>query len=184
MNIQEYIIRIKQVMNINEDKDLIDNLDLYEIARWGLEDEYKHSSCWDDNENLKDAINCAVKSFKYFLSKPYPIELGNIPDIPIIYRLVRLKDVNNLNRIRLGKSWFSNPNQINNPEFFDMLDYLKPFKTEEGIVYMIKGQTSKDNIDMKRTLWERDTQWWENEILLIDDSNVKILSVKPLSKLD
>ena len=104
--------------------------------------------------------------------------------MPIIYRLIRLKDVNDLNRIRLGKSWFSNPNQINNPEFFDMLEYLKPFKTEEGVVYMIKGQTSKDNIDMKRTLWERDTQWWENEILLIDDSNVKILSVKPLSKLD
>jgi len=65
-----------------------------------------------------------------------------------------------------------------------MLNYLKPFKTEDGIVYMIKGQTSKGNIDMKRTLWQRDTQWWENEIVLIDDSDVEILSVKSLSKIN
>jgi hypothetical protein len=49
---------------------------------------------------------------------------------------------------------------------------------------MIKGRIRKDNIDMKRTLWERDTQWLENEIVLVDDSDVEILSVKPLSKLD
>jgi hypothetical protein len=92
--------------------------------------------------------------------------------------------VNDLNRKILGKSWFSNPDQINKQGFFDMLDYLKPFKTEEGVVYMIKGRIRKDNIDMKRTLWERDTQWLENEIVLVDDSDVEILSVKPLSKLD
>jgi hypothetical protein len=171
-NIREYLI---------EDKD---SIDLYEIARWGLEGEYEHSSCWDDTEDLEEAITCAVESFKYFLSKPYPIDLGDIPDNPIIYRLVRLKDMNDLNRKRLGNSWFSNPNQINTPGFFDMLDYLKPFKTEEGVVYMIKGKTSKGNIDMKRTLWERDSQWLENEIVLVDDSDVEILLVKPLSKLD
>jgi len=91
-NIREYLIEGK------------DSIDLYEIARWGLEGEYEHSSCWDD--------------------------------------------------------------------------------TDEGVVYMIKGKTSKDNIDMKRTLWERDIQWLENEIVLVDDSDVEILSVKPLSKFD
>ena len=170
--IKEYLIEVKY------------SIDLCKIARWGLEGEYEHSSCWDDTEDLEEAINCAVESFKHFLSKPYPFELGDIPDKPIIYRLVRIKDLNDLNRKRLGKSWFSNPDQINKPGFFDMLDYLKPFKTDEGVVYMIKGQTSKDNIDMKRTLWERDTQWLENEIVLVNDSDVEILSVKSLSKLD
>jgi hypothetical protein len=179
---------MKIIINENQLRNIINevtgNLDLYEIARWGLQGEYSHSGCWDDTEDLEEAINCAVESFEDFLSKPYPVELGDIPDKPIIYRLVRLKDPNNLNRIRLGKSWFSNPDQINIPEFFDMLNYLKPFKTEDGIVYMIKGQTSKVNIDMKRTLWQRDTQWWENEIVLIDDSDVEILSVKSLSKIN
>jgi hypothetical protein len=171
-NIKEYLIEGKE------------SLDLYDIARWGLEGEYEHSGCWDDVEDLEEAITCAVESFKHFLSKPYPVELGDIPGNPIIYRLVRLKDVNDLNRKILGKSWFSNPDQINKQGFFDMLDYLKPFKTEEGVVYMIKGRIRKDNIDMKRTLWERDTQWLENEIVLVDDLDVEILSVKPLSKLD
>jgi hypothetical protein len=44
-----------------------------------------------------------------------------------------------------------------------------------------------DNLDLYEIArWglERDTQWWENEIVLIDDSDVEILSVKALSKLD
>lgn len=146
----------------------------------GLETEYSSSACWDDSKNIEDAIKCAIDDFKLFLSKPYPIELGKIPANPIIYRLVRLKHINELNKKQPGKSWFSNPNQFKNPEFFEMLDHLKPFKTIEGIVHIIKGQTTKDNLDFKRTLWERSTQWWENEIVLIDDSKIKILSIEAL----
>jgi hypothetical protein len=168
---------------LNEQVNSLSDIDLYNIAKWGLEGEYSTSSCWDDTDNLEDAIKCAVEDFKLFLSKPYPIELGNIPNNPIIYRLVRLKNINDLNKNKLGISWFSNPKQIDNPEFFQMLDHLKPYKNKEGEVYIIKGQTTKDNIDMKRTLWERSTQWFENEIVIINDSNVKILSIKPLSKI-
>jgi len=164
---------------LNENQISLNDNDLYNIAKWGLEGEYSTSGCWDDN-NLDEAIKCAVDDFKLYLSKPYPIELGNIPNNPIIYRIVRLKNIDELRKDKLGKSWFSNPKQIDNPEFFQMLDYLKPFKNDNGIVYLIKGQISKNNIDMKRTLWERTTQWWENEIVLIDDSKVKILSVEPL----
>ena len=167
---------------LNESKVLLSDNDLYEIAKWGLEDEYSSSGCWDDTDNIEDAIKCAVGDFKLFLSKPYPIELGNIPNNPIIYRLVRLKNINDLRKNELGNSWFSNPNQIDKPEFFDMLDYLKPCKNKDGIVYIIKGQTNIDNIDMKRTLWERSTQWWENEIVVIDDSNIKIISIETLNK--
>ena len=155
--------------------------DLYDMAKWGLENEYSSSGCWDDSDNLEDAIKCAVDDFKLFLSKPYPIELGNIPRNPIIYRLVRLKTINDLRKNELGNSWFSNPNQIHEEGFFQMLDYLKPFKHKDGQVYIIKGQINIDNIDMKRTLWERSTQWWENEIVVIDDSNIKIISIEALS---
>lgn len=153
------------------------NLDLYDIAKRGLEGDYSFSSCWDDNATLEDAIQCVISDFESFLSTPYPIGLGNIPDNPIIYRLVRLKTIDDLKKDKLGLSWFSNPNQTDVPGFFDMLDYLKPKKTDEGTVYIIKGQISKDNIDMENTLWERSTQWIENEIVLLDDSNVNILEI-------
>ena len=170
------IKKFKQFLNENKTNDL----DLYDIAKWGLEGDYSFSGCWDDSDTLEDAIQCAVSDFESFLSKPYPIELGNIPNKPIIYRLVRLKNITDLNKNNLGNSWFSNPKQIEYPEFFQMLDYLKPFKNKDGNVYMIKGQTDKSNIDMKRTLWERSTQWWENEIVIIDDSKINILSIKEL----
>ena len=180
MNLQESIRRILREELNNITTSFSDN-DLYEIAKWGLENEYSSSGCWDDTDNIEVAIECAIEDFKHFLSKPYPIELGDIPSKPVIYRLVRLKNINDLRKDNLGYSWFSNPNQIENPEFFDMLEYLRPFKNEDGIVYLIKGQTSINNIDMKRTLWERSTQWWENEIVIIDDSKIKILSITPLS---
>ena len=157
--------------------------DLYDIAKWGLEGEYSSSGCWDDNDNIDDAAKCAVGDFKMYLNKSYPIELGNVPNAPIIYRIVRLKDVAQLNRSNLGKSWFSNPEQYKNSEFFDMLDYLKRHNTEEGETYLIKGQTSIDNIDVPRTLWERSTQWWENEIVVKDDSKIKLISHKKMSEL-
>jgi hypothetical protein len=34
---------------------------------------------------------------------------------------------------------------------------------------------------MKRTLWERSTQYCENEIVVIDDSKIKIISIEALS---
>ena len=155
------------------------NLDLYDIAKRGLEGDYSYSGCWDDNKgDIESAIECVISDFESFLSTPYPIGLGDIPDNPIIYRLVRLETINDLKRDKLGKSWFSNPNQTDVPGFFDMLDYLERRKTDEGTVYIIKAQISKDNIDMEETLWQRSTQWIENEIVLVDDSNVNILEIK------
>jgi hypothetical protein len=81
----------------------------------------------------------------------------------------------------LGKSWYSNPKQIEKPDFFQLLGHLKPFKNKAGQVYIIKAQTNINNIDMKRTLWERSTQWFENEIVVIDDSQIEIISIEELS---
>ena len=96
-------------------KESIDDDYLVKIAKWGLTGEYSHSGCMDNN-NIEEAINCAVSDFKIFLDIPYPKELGNIPEKPIIYRLVRLKNIDELNRDNLGYSWFSNKEQINNPK--------------------------------------------------------------------
>jgi len=89
-------IKTSFIEYINENKISLSDDDLYDIAKWGLENDYSFSGCWDDAENIEDAIQCAIDDFKLFLSKPYPVELGNIPNNPIIYRLVRLKNINDL----------------------------------------------------------------------------------------
>lgn len=173
MNLKQSIKRILKEEINNPNKP-----DLYEIAKWGLTGEYEYSGCWDDND-LDGAIECVVDDFEQFLNEPYPTGLGDIPKNPIIYRLIKLKDINELNKNNLGKSWFSNPNQLKNPEFFDMLEYLKPGPNNK--VFLIKGKTTINNIDLKRTLWERSTQWWENEIVIKDDTNIDILDIKELT---
>lgn len=159
---------------------------LREIAIWGLQGDYSTSGCWDDAEDdLEIAVSCAVEDFKHFISEPYPLGFGNISSKPIIYRFIRLKSVDDLNTDNLGVSWFSNPKQYDVPGFFDMLDYLKPWKNEKGEVFLIQGRTSIDNIDIPNSLWQRSTQWIENEIVLKDGSTskVEILGIKKASDL-
>lgn len=145
--------------------------DLYKISKWGLEGEYEYSGCMDAD----DPIQCGVEDFKHFLSIPYPIELGNIPNNPIIYRIIQLKDIKELNKINLGHSWFSNPKQYEKDCFFDMLEHIKPHRNSN--IFIMKGRTNVDNIDIPRTLWERSTQWCENEIVIKDDSKIELLDI-------
>lgn len=160
--------------------------ELRNIAKWGLTGDYHSSGCWEDNEeDIESAIECAVVDFKTFLKEPYPLELGNFPSNPVIYRFIRLKSLDDLNSDNLGYSWFSNPKQYDIPGFFDMLNYLKPWINEHGETYLIKAQTSINNVDVPNTLWQRSTQWIENEIVVKDDSSskIKILDVRKASEL-
>lgn len=180
MNLQENILRIKQMMGVIKEDSVFDytsfseltDQDLFDIAVWGLNKEYEYSSC--------ETPECAVEDFKSFLNKPYPEELGDVPDEVIIYRLVRLKNENDLNKKNLGYSWFSNPNQIDKWCFYDMLDHLRKNKTDDGEVYLLEGQTKQSNIDIPRTLWERSTQWCENEIVVKNDNQIKLIGYKKL----
>jgi len=153
---------------------------LKDIALWGLKNGYEDTGCYDDNDNEEDVVNCVVSDFKQFLSVNYPKELGNFPDKPIIYRLVRLKNKNNLNKKELGYSWFSNLKQIENSCFFQMLDYLKPLKNKDGQIFLLKGITNIKNVDIKNTLWQRSAQWCENEIVIKNPRNIKLLFAKEL----
>lgn len=157
--------------------------DLKEIAEWGLLGPYSESGCWDDDcdqlslDDLPIAVGRALEDFELFLNTPYPIELGNIPHKPIIYRLVRLDNETDLDMSDLGSSWFSNPEQYRKPEFYDMLDYLLPSsQSHPGKTYLLTGECVIDNIDVKHTLWERSIQWSENEIVIIDPSKITLLS--------
>ena len=58
-----------------------------------------------------------------------------------------------------------------------MLGHLK-----KDNVYRITGKTNISNIDIRRTLWERSTQWWENEIVIKNDKLIDILSVEKFNR--
>lgn len=172
--------------------------DLYDIAVWGIMGDFAETGCWDfedkskliswtsgdyrmnNSEIPKEVTDCVVNDFKNYLNNPYPKNLGNVPENPIMYRLVRLKNIESLNKANLGISWFANPTQYQESGFFEMLDYLKTRRTEQGDVYILKGQTHISNIDIPSTLWHRTTQWWENEMVVKDDTKIKLLEIKKL----
>lgn len=146
--------------------------DLEDIAQWGLNGEFDFSAC--------ESVECVVKSFKESLSVSYPEGLGNVSNELEIYRIIRLKDEKDLNISNLGKSWFSNSKQYNKPEFFDSLSYLKDKKTDKGEIYLLKGLTKISNVDIPRTLWQRSITFFENEIVIKNPSQVKLLKINKI----
>lgn len=183
MNLNEQTNRIKQMMNLIPESKMggihnytsfseLTDKDLYDIATWGLNGEYSDSAC--------ETPECAIDDFKQFLNIPFPEELGNVPEEVTIFRLIRLKNESELNKNNLGKSWFSIPNQYEKKNFYDNLDYLEIKSTDKGNIYLLTATTKQSNIDIPRTLWQRSTQWFENEIVIKNDSSLQLINIKQL----
>lgn len=154
---------------------LTDN-DLYNIAKWGLENDFSsNGALYDvDIKTFEDAIISVVNSFKFLLKDNFPDGFNNIPIKNItIYRFIVLNDIKDLNMNNLGYSWFSNPDRINNPYFKQQLLHLKT-----NNLFLLKAEIDEDNIDIPRSLFQRDMVWIENEIVLKNDSNKYIKNLK------
>jgi hypothetical protein len=150
--------------------------DLYDIAKWGLLNDFSSSGAWDDtDDDLEKAIQNIISGFKLLLKDKFPDGFNNIPKIVKIYRMVVLKSPEELNREHLGYSWFSNPNRITDPYFKQQLWHLK---TED--LFLITAEIPESKIDIPRSLFQRDMVWIENEIVLKDDTNIKILSLEKI----
>jgi hypothetical protein len=149
--------------------------DLYDIAKWGLENDFSTSGAWDEADNIDDAIKNVMNGFKLLLKDKFPDGFNGIPNNITLYRMVVLDSPNDLNKNNLGYSWFTNPNRIDNLDFKQQLSHLQGKNT-----YLITGQTLLSNIDIGRTLFQRDMVWIENEIVVKDDSKVKLLSLKKI----
>jgi hypothetical protein len=146
--------------------------DLYDIGKWGLENDFSTSGAWDGADNLEEAIKNIVDGFKLLLKDKFPDGFNEIPNIIKVYRFIILKSPEELNTEHLGYSWFSNPERITNPYFKQQMWHLK-----EPNLYLITAEITESKIDVPRSLFQRDMVWVENEIVLKDDTNIKILSL-------
>lgn len=162
--------------------------DLFEIAKWGLLNDFNSSGAWDCGEGkdgedeLNSAVLCVVDSFKHLLKDRFPEGFNGIPNKIIIYRLVGLESRTKLNKKHLGYSWFANIDRLNEPDFTQQLFHLsKPALKQEGKkLYLLTAEISENKIDIPRTLFQRDLVYLENEIVLKDDANINLLSIKEI----
>jgi hypothetical protein len=156
--------------------------DLKNIATWGLLYDFQSSGAWPDcaddkNENLFQAVDCILNDFHSLLNDKFPLGFNGIPtDIPI-YRFVRLYDETRLNKNRLGQSWFTNLKHPEKYDFFGMLDHLKPYKNDEGQVYLIFASVNIDGVDIARSLWQRSITYHENELVTKPDANINFIKM-------
>lgn len=173
------IIREQLTFNVNNYNDFksLSDSDLHNIAEWGLLNDFNLSGCWDDaNDNLEMAIQCAVEDFKNTLADPYPFGLKNFPTNPVLYRFVVLNNINELNKQKLGLSWFANSEQHEDQYFFDQLMHLK--HREGKKLYLISAKIPISKIDIPRTLWQRSASYIENEVVLKNDENIKVVKAE------
>lgn len=152
--------------------------DLYDIAKWGLLNDFNSSGAWDCAKDINDieaAIKCAVEGFENLLNDNFPDGFNGIPDVVTAYRMIKLDNPNNFNSKNVGYSWFTNPNRINDPYFKQQMWHLRTPN-----LYLITAKIPESNIDIPRSLFQRDMVWAENEIVLKNDSDVNIESLKKL----
>jgi hypothetical protein len=146
--------------------------DLYNIAKWGL---FDGGYILYDELNDEDAIEEIVNDFKLLLKDNYPDGFKNTPNILILYRIVKLNNLKELNTHNLGGSWFSNIERITDKNFIDQL-----FNNSKNL-YMITAKVPIQKVDIPRSLIQRITTYIENEVVLSDDTNIKIISIDKIS---
>lgn len=166
---------LQEFLNENTQYDSFSNLtekDLYDIAKWGLFD--GGYMLYDELGN-EDAIEEIVNDFKSLLNSNYPDGFKNIPNVLTLYRIVKLNNPKELNRENLGRSWFSNKERIRDKNFLDQL-----FNSSKNL-HIITAEVPLSKVDIPRSLIQRVTTYIENEIVLNDDTNIKIISLDEIS---
>ena len=165
----------KQFINENTQYNSFSKLtekDLYDIAKWGL---FKGGYILYDDLSDGDAVEELVNDFKLLLKSNYPDGFENTPNILTLYRIVKLKNPKELNTSNLGGSWFSNMERVKDKNFIDQL-----FNNSKNL-YLITAEVPLSKVDIPRSLIQRTMTYIENEVVLSDDSNIKIKSIDKIS---
>lgn len=166
---------IQEFLNENIQYNSFSNLtekNLYDIAKWSLFD--GGYILYDELSN-EDAIEEIINDFKLLLNSNYPDGFKNTPSVLTLYRIVKLNNPKELNRENLGGSWFSNKERIEDKNFIDQL-----FNRSINL-YIITAEVPLSKVDIPRSLIQRVTSYIENEIVLNDDTNIKIISLDKIS---
>ena len=160
----------KNISEYNSFSQLTDK-DLYDIANWAL---FKEGYMLYDELTDDEAIDEIVNDFNLLLKSNYPEGFKNVPNVLTLYRIVKLKSSDELNKSKLGMSWFSDKERIEDKNFIDQL-----FNTNQNL-YLITAEVPISNIDIPRSMVQRVMSYIENEVVIKDDTNISIIDLKKL----
>lgn len=113
-----------------------------------------------------------------FVTTDFPQGLNNIPDRVVLYRLLNVNDITNINKSELGKSY------VGDKEMFDDIDFLESFLFRYGEKikkwFIVTIETDRSNIDLEGSMGNRAEYPDEFEIVLKNDINLKIIDIQEI----
>ena len=121
--------------------------------------------------NSEDAVDWLVNKF----IDDYPNGYNGIPDKIIAYRVLCLKDKEDLNMKKIGEHWVP-------LEYFIDYSFIDSIGLSDcsGELYIIKAEIPKENIDVLQTLIQNLAFPREAEINLKSTKNIKVKTIKKL----
>ena len=160
-------------------------------------------SCQDQEEEIKDVMKTfenfnkdfskfndwsgfnsredGLEELEYLFTTDFPDGFNNIPEKVILYRLLLIENGEEINEEKLGEHYIALENQID-VGFLEKIGIWDEWDIDLQKLYLLTCETTKDNIDFDGTIGNRLVYPRENEFTLLNDTNIKILNKKEITK--
>jgi hypothetical protein len=122
----------------------------------------------------------AIEELNYLLSADFPSGFKNIPNTVILYRVVLIENGEIINEDKIGEHFVADPNSID-ANFLEKIGVMDRWG-DESVLWILKCLTSKDNIDIERTIGNRLLYPRENEFTVLNDKTIKVIDKKKINK--
>lgn len=112
-----------------------------------------------------------------FYDTDFPYGLKNIPNKLILYRLLNVDSINDINKKELGRSYVGDKDMFDDEDFLYSASILSgndPIKTW----YIVTIETTPDNLDIDTMLGNRAEYPTEYEFTLKSSVNLKIIDIE------
>ena len=124
----------------------------------------------------------AEEEIENLINMDFPYGFKNIPNEVILYRVLLLKDGESVNEENVGEHFISESNLID-IGFLEKIGVLDSW-SEDARLWLLTCQTSRDNINIERTIGNRLIYPREYEFTLYNNSKIKIIDKKELRRND
>lgn len=122
----------------------------------------------------------AIEELEYLLSVDFPDGLKKIPDEVVLYRVILIENGEKINEKEIGEHFVSSP-QFIDVGFLENIGVMDNW-SDESKLWLLKCVTSKENVDIARTIGNRLLYPRENEFTVFDAGKIKIINKEELKK--
>jgi hypothetical protein len=130
---------------------------------------------YGDYDEILDRLND-------FCTTDFPYGLKNIPTKVVLYRLLNVDDINNINKNELGKSYVGDKKMFEDEDFLE--SFLFRYGEDMKKWFIVTIETTRNNIDFEHSMGNRAEYPAEFEITIKNDKDLKILNIEEFKNTD